>query len=209
MDVVCETCQSSYLLCFVSNLVDHSTEFPDLSKLPEVYWDLKVFKLCPKLCPYHHIAHRTPGSLAVPHKSRLYSLCSPVMNAMDEFIQGYCSRGFSPFSWNAVAGFFFFLWRRAKLSSLVLYHGLFTWRTSLFSSRMRRNMWVTSSHHQLLVKAEKCVSPTLWTHDCIFQTTLHYLSRDFPQITLILVYVPRTDFIRILSCSGAHSWQLQ
>lgn len=104
-----------------------------------------------------------PSSSSLPGSATQESFVLPLQPCEEgrgRIHPGVLSAGIiSPFSSNAVAqSFSFFLWRRrARLSSLVLYHGLFTWRTSLFSSRMRRNMWVTSVHCWSVCSSTSCL----------------------------------------------------
>lgn len=104
-------------------------EYPDLTKVPKVYHDLKeVFNKVkaaslPPHRPYDCPIDLVPG--AVPPRGRLYSLTGPEGEAMNKYIEESLSAGLiRPSSSPAGAGFFFVKKKDGGLRPCIDYRGL-------------------------------------------------------------------------------------
>uniref|UniRef100_A0A3B3DGY8 Gypsy retrotransposon integrase-like protein 1 n=1 Tax=Oryzias melastigma TaxID=30732 RepID=A0A3B3DGY8_ORYME len=109
--------------------VSSAEEYPDLSKVPVVYHDLKeVFSKTratslPPHRPYDCVIDLLPGT--TPPRGRLYSLSSPEQQAMQEYIEDALASGLiRPSSSPAGAGFFFVKKKDGGLRPCIDYRGL-------------------------------------------------------------------------------------
>ena len=122
-------CFSSPNVTNCSSLSDPETEFPDISRVPPCYMDLKdVFNKVkatslPPHRPYDCAIDLLPGS-TLP-KGRLYSLSGPENKAMEDYIEKSLSAGLiRPSSSPAGAGFFFVGKKDKTLRPCIDYRGL-------------------------------------------------------------------------------------
>ncbi|KAK1788719.1 hypothetical protein P4O66_002537 [Electrophorus voltai] len=144
----------------------HNPNSPDLSQVPQEYWDLRVAfskqtaQLLPPNQPYDMAINLLPGSS--PPRGCLFFLSGPERQAMAEYIQEALALGFiRPSASPAGAGYFFFRKKDGGLRLCIDYQSLndiliYSQTVDEYVTHVRRVLQLLLENH-FFVKMEKSV----------------------------------------------------